>query len=440
MSQSGDESFLPEQAEMHLLEAVGLITSAGANGDTSGSGGDRAGSGGVDPSQQLSLLEEILSAVVRQLLSLMDDEDSLVQYGQQLSEFAAWKFGSMAALIRGHSPKTHGGMSAELFLKATLTVVPVLTEFGKHKVSRSKGIVLFHRIVASVGSRVIEPAVECLPTYIEWAEASDIEFPLQLVNQLMVEYGTSDKQEDILVMVDGMLAMILDKLGSLYGELQAAALEAAEIAKRKLPGEDDEDEVVDTSLEDEKASIQKQYLTFLQHVAGKGCHPAFLSDRNIERFPDILTSIVSGLRGGEDDGITATTGLSLRRPAVTCLSQLTKEWIRDDSNVHPDVEHLLLSFLCENAFPISFGACCDGSLNIQDPQTQVFIGDLGVLVWCLANVRREDTLKYFQDGLLPSLGWHDMAIAELTNLIQENLSETSFRDKFKKMIRKLNSK
>lgn len=436
VTQSGQESLLPEQAEMHLLEAIGLITSAGANGDTSGSGS--SSTEGVDPHMQLSLLEEILSTLVHQLLSLLEDEEAVVRYGQQMAEFAAWKFSSIAALIRGHTPKTHGGNSADLFLKATVSIVPVLAEFGKFKLSRSKGIVLFHRIVASVGSRVIEPAGACLATYIQWADASDIEFPLQLINQLMAEYGNSDRLEDMLIIVDEMLPLILDKLGSLYEELQAA--EVAAKARVEGGGEDDDEEIVDTSLEADKVSIQKHYLLFLQHIACNACHPALLSERNMQRLPDILTNIVSGLRGGEDDGITAIVGLALRRPAVTCLAYLTRAWIREDSSVHPEVENLLLSFICEQGLPISLGACSDGSLNVMDPQTQSFVGDVAVLVWTVAAVRREDTLKYLQDGLLPSLGWPSAAIADMMGLVQDIGTETSFRDRFKKLMRKLNSK
>jgi hypothetical protein len=438
VTHSGQESLLPEQAEMHLLEAIGLITSAGASGDTTGSGGSSAS--GVDPNMQLSLLEDILSTLVHQLLSLLEDEEAVERYGLQMSEFAAWKFASIAALIRGHSPKTHGGNSADLFLKATVSVVPVLAEFGKFKLSRSKGCVLFHRIVASVGSRVIEPAGACLATYIQWSDASDIEFPLQLINQLMAEYGnSSDRHEDMLIVVDEMLPLILDKLGSLYEELQAAEV-AAKARAAGGGGEDEDDDVVDTSLEADKVAIQKHYLLFLQHIACHACHPALLSDRNMQRLPDILTNIVSGLHGGEDDGITTAAGLTLRRPAVTCLSYLTRAWIQEDSSVHPEVENLLLSFICEQGLPISLGACSDGSLNVMDPVTQSFIGDVAVLAWTMAAVRREDTLKYLQDGLLPSLGWPGAAIGEMVGLVQEVCTENSFRDRFKKLIRKLNSK
>ena len=432
LTQGGEEPLLPEQAELHLLEAIGLITSAAAAGEPSGTSE-------VDPAYQLTMLEEILSTIVQQLQQLLSSQEDLSRYGLQFAEFAAWKFGSIAALIRGHTPKTHGGLSADLFLKATLSVVPVLVEFGKYKLSRSKGIVLLHRIVTSVGGRVVEPAGDCLPVFIQWAEASDIEFPLQLINQLILEFGSEshERHDDVLVMVNGMLQGILDKLSSLYAELQVAE-EAAKA--RVVGGVEEGDEIIDTSLEAEKAAIQKQYLTFLQHVACHGCHSAFLSDCNMQRLPDILTNIASGLRGGDDDGISNAVGLTLRRPAVTLLSCLTTSWIQEDSSVHPDVENLLLSFLCEQALPITIGACSEGSLNVVDPQTQSFIGDVGVMLWSLASVRRQDTQKYLQEDLLPNLGWHDAAIAELMSLFRDFGPVNIFRDKFKKLIRKLHSK
>mmetsp|Transcript_24391 Transcript_24391/g.35819 ORF Transcript_24391/g.35819 Transcript_24391/m.35819 type:complete len:1055 (+) Transcript_24391:112-3276(+) len=440
LTQTGHAPPLPEQAELHLLEAVGMMTSSGTQPTDSPQSPSNCNTDVSSVSIQLRLLEDMLSSLVRQLQDLTNEVDSNTRRGgEQLAEAAAWKFGSLAALARGHTPRTHNGSSADMFYQATLSVTPALREFGKYKPSRSKGIVFLHRMVLCVGPRVVESISKCIHIYFECADASDIEFPVQLINQLMVEFG--DKYENVVMLVEDVFQIVINRLGGLYSDLLRASAEAAaaSAAGKSAYEHRQEDTIVDTTLESDKLAIQKQYLVFVQHVAAH-CNAALVSPNNVHRLPEIFSNIMTGLRGGDDDGIGVTVGLPLRRNAVSILSSLAKVWMASDSPVSPDVTGLVVSLLCDQALPVAIGACSDNSLNVSDPQTQGYIADVGILLWSMASVRRDDTISYVQSALLPSLGWHTNAISEVVRLFENSSQLNVFRDSFKKLIRELNNR
>lgn len=448
---SRDDAPLTEQAEMHLLEAVGLMTSAPSMN--------------AKPSQeQLSLLKNMLDILIAQLLEVAQ----LTEYDPEfIAEIAGRKLSSIAALSKGHScPKNSTGAttdsSGELFFNATMSIVPVLHAFSTFKSSRSKAIMCLHRIIQCVGMRATPPLAELLPTFIQHSDVTDIEQPIQVLNQLMAEYGTSDQSglaqnnlNALMEFLDGLYGLVLDRLGEIYGHIMQAI---EEDKAGGVPGHWKEDENDDesneenpqSSLQSEKEQIQKLYVVFIQHITVYGCHPIMLSEKNICRLPDIFGAITSALQGtGEESVVAVASTFPVKRPVLVLLANLTIKWLASEVTVSQDVTNLLASLLCDVAIPLSFRACSDGSVDVKDAVSQGYLGDVGHLVWAMASVKNADTVQFIQMSLLPSLGWPAEAISEVsTMLVAVGQSSPSggvgntrvlsnFKDAFKVLVRKL---
>jgi hypothetical protein len=411
---------------MHLLEAIGLMTSARSVAPEGAALGVFVNN---ESNLQLGLLQEMLGSLVGQLQSLLEDPMRLNRYGEQLAEVAAWKFGSLGALTKGHSPKSHGGEVANMFHSSLESVLPAICEFAKYKQSRSKAIIFLHRMVQCIGSRVLEPCSKCIGTFLEYSEPTDIEHPIQLLNQLMAEFGATAYAASVIEIVDPVLLPVVDRLSGIFSELQ------------QLSASSDHSDSAPDTLEADKLGILKHFLMFLQHVATFHIHPAFLSSRNVHRLPDLLNNIISGIQGGENDGIRVSMGLVLRRSSLLCLTSLVSAWLSPSSpNVPGEVSELLSNLLCNEALPSAFRSFTSGSLNLSDAQVQGYVGEVSNLIWTMSSVvSPQDTHQYINDILLPSLQWPASATNEMKRLLNGNdLGPlNSFREAFKKLIRKI---
>jgi hypothetical protein len=419
---------LPEQAEMHLLEAIGLMTSARSYPV------EGAAAVNNEAHLQLSLLREILGSLVDQLLSLTDSR-RISRYGEQMAEIVAWKFGSLGALTKGHSPKSHNGDVANLFNSALNSILPTICEFAKFKQSRSKGIIFLHRMVQCISDRVLEPCSKCIGVFLEYSEPNDVEHPIQLLNQLMAEFGSTPHVSSVVEIVDPVLLPVVDRLSAIYSDLQQLSASSDQILSANAV-------TSETTLEAEKLNILKQYLMFLQHVATFHIHPALVSPRNLHRLPDLLNNVISGIQGGENDGIRVSMGLILRRSSLMCLTSLVSAWLSpsSSSSSSPEVHELLSNVLCNEALPTAFRSFTSGALNLGDAQVQGYVGEVSNLIWTMsAVVSPQETHGYIQTILLPSLQWPPVAINEMARLLDgKDLGQlNTFREAFKKLIRKL---
>ena len=449
---STDDAPLTEQAEMHLLEAVGLMTSApSAHGKPS--------------QEQLSLLKNMLDILIAQLVEVTQ----LTEYDPDfIAEIAGRKLSSIAALSKGHScPKNSAAPedgSAELFYNATLSIVPMLHAFSPFKPARSKAVMCLHRIIQCVGIRATAPLAELLPSFIRNSDVTDIDQPIQVLNQLMAEYGTADEEASdfaletlnlLMEFLDGLCGLVLDRLGEIYSQIIEAIEEqksSGNTAKWQQEDNDDESNEggAQSSLQTEKESIQKLYVTFIQHITVYGCHPILLSEANINRLPDIFGAITTALQGGGEESAAAVAStFNVKRPVLISLANLTIKWLASGVAISQEVTNLLVSLLCDVAIPLSFRACSDGSIDVSDAASQGYLGDIGHLVWAMAIVKNNDTIHFLQESLLPSLGWPTEGIAELISMLAAVNQSTSpsnsgntrvlsnFKESFKVLIRKL---
>lgn len=415
---------MAEQAEMHLLEAIGLMTSARSVAPEG-----VATFVNTEANLQLGLLQEMLGSLVEQLQSLLQDPIRLSRYGEQLAEVAAWKFGSLGALTKGHSLKSHAGQVAKMFHSSLESILTVICEFAKYKQSRNKAIIFLHRMVQCIGHHVLESCSKCIETLLEFSEPTDIDHPIQLLNQLMAEFGTTHYAPSVIEIVDPVLLLVVDRLSGIFNELQ------------QLSASSDHAESTPDTLEAEKLGILKHFLMFLQHVATFHIHPVFLSPRNVHRLPDLLQNVISGIQGGENDGIRVSMGLVLRRSSLLCLTSLVSAWLSlSSSNVPGEVRDLLSNLLCNEALPSAFRSFTSGSLNLSDAQVQGYVGEVANLIWTMSSVvSPQDTHQYINGILLPSLQWPASASNEMSRLLNgSDLGPlNSFREAFKKLIRRI---
>lgn len=448
LTQTGSPPPLPEQAEMHLLEAIGLMTSARSyipennsnnNNNQISTSNNNATNNPEEAHLQLSLLQDMLSSLVNQLLSLLSDSNRVNRYGEQLSEIVAWKFGSLGALTKGHSPKSHNGEVSNLFYGASISILPVICEFAKYKQSRNKSIIFLHRMVQCIGYRVIELCPQSIGIFLEYSDITDFDHPVQLLNQLMSEFGTTSYNQLIYPIINEHFLIVINRLSLFYNELQQ--LSSNDISTSSI----EQQQQHETSLEADKFTILKQLSTFLQTITSYRCDTILYSEINLHRLPEILSIIINGLHGGENDGIRIIQGIPLRRFSLTTLSNLINSWLSPQSinNIQLDVKNLFSSILCEEALPIIFRSLTSGSMNLSDAQVQGYIGDIAGLIWTMKSTLPNDTRDYFQQRLFPSLSsirWSDIAIVELSRLLESNEEQlgslNNFREAFKKLVRK----
>jgi hypothetical protein len=96
--------------------------------------------------------------------------------------------------------------------------------------------------------------------------------------------------------------------------------------------------------------------------------------------------------------------------------------------------------LCNEALPTAFRSFTSGALNLGDAQVQGYVGEVSNLIWTMSSVvSPQETHRYIQSILLPSLQWPPQAINEMSRLLDgKDLGQlNTFREAFKKLIRKL---
>lgn len=361
---------------------------------------------------QLQLLSEMLNVLTGQLKDILMNSH-FDRYGEQLSELVGRKFSSMSALARGHSVR--GSVpSADLFREATSTGVVILEALAQYRVVRNKGIIFLHRMVPCIGGVIVDIAQKCISIFIQYSDSSDIDHSIQLLNQFMNEFNGQ-----CINAIDNNLGLVIDKIGQLYSALPPGSSSDAE---------------TDSTLENDKVSLQKLFLTFMQNVTGFNCHNALASPTNIHRLPEIFRNFITGLQGG-GMGISLAAGYCLRRISIVSLTNLSKHWLCSPSCVADHVVNLLITTLCDEALPVVFRLCAQ---EPADPQAQGFIIDAGGLLWTMASVRKAEVVHYLQAVLLPGLGWPQPPIISLINLLNEpGMTLGAFRDSFKKLMKQI---
>ena len=468
---------LSEGAELHLLEAIGLITSStycyweGGAVDSSDSNPDavvrykqKEAEAQSQKRQRQQTLEEVIRLLSGYIHSILS-HPQLARYSEDLGARVAHKLSSLSSLAKGHSYKSRAKHpdtafdAAESFSIATTAAVAIANTLGHVPLIRGKCIIFYHRMITCMGVKSLEPlgrsvfpllahcdgkrtdskddAVMC------YSSEGSCEEVLQLLNQAMIEF-----QWGAFLLVENCFSSALKKCWALSADLESNAFVPSTGDNGQHVDEvfSNKDQVEAPHFEAERILLQKQSLVFLQHIATYQCDQALYSDRNSMFLTTVFQEeLLVGLQGGRGR-ISCSGGIPLRKAATGALTGLVKAWLtpldsgsvpKDYPTVPPHLASALWSFLKEKALPTAFRACTDGtSLDLRDASAQALLVDIGALLWTLSTPScMQEELRVYLDEALPALGWPPSATATLLAMLKAVTPLGTFKENFKKFIR-----
>ena len=428
LTQSGQPCPLTESAELSLLESVGLMTAAAFHTQATQAQAQAQSqdAGSSSCVVATSLLTEMLASLSSQVVELAG-HPQFDRYRDHLSELAGRKIGSIGALCKGHTLKQSSPLSVSFsaLLSSTLaTIGPSLITLIKYKNTKARAFILLHRMVSCAGVGVLPLATVFLPTSLQYVtEFADIEAPIQLVNQLMIDFNSG-----ALPIVNNVFSLVLDKMAVLMAMTKAAAAVGG--------GGGSEGDIV---------SLQKLYLSLLNNITLFNCTPCLYSPENHPRLAtDVLSALLQGVQGQvSGEPISLSPSIPLRRLCITIITSLAKAWFGPVTRTqHPsEVSEFFVSFLLQQVVPAMLQSLCNGSIPniLTDALSQQLVGDVSQLMWTLSAVAHDDFLSYLRNLLL-TLQWPETAIATLIGHLDGSTSGqamNTFRDTFKKFIKQL---
>lgn len=291
------KSPISEQSEMYLCETVALLTSHFSAGFNNNDNGSSTGT-------------ELLRAIVDAQLSQMHTALCLFAEQPQLTEalcaVVTRRMSALAGLTKGFSCKANPA-AVSVFEQATTAVVAVAQRLSFQRGLRAKILVFLHRMVSCIGERILPYEEQVLPALLAAADATDADDVVQVLNQLMVEYG-----RDALSVVDKLFLSVVDKYSALSATLESSSTTtvattsisstSTDTTTTTVPG------VVAPHLQSERLSLHRQYLLFLQHLACFNCAATLFNPAHLHRLEGILYSVVlEGISGGSPAGQRGAT-------------------------------------------------------------------------------------------------------------------------------------
>ena len=478
-SGSTSKVMLSESAELHLLEAIGLITSSTycyLEGDGAGEIDNNISAAllkqqqkqvevQVQMRQRQQTLEEVIRLISGHIHSLLSFPQ-LSKYTEEIGAVVAHKVSCLSSLAKGHSYKSRAKHpdttfdAAISFDAAASAAVAAATTLGRIAAVRGKCVIFHHRMIMCAGLRSLEALSHSVPLLLSYCDSRAVDTSkegggvnltegnsdevLQLLNQAMLEF-----QGAALITVDACLTPALKKCWSLSAELEKNAYvplphvlcDGQHPSAVNRTGSSDalKVEVEAPHFQAERILLQKQSLVFLQHISTQQCDQALYSDRNSSLLSAIFDDeILVGLQGGRGR-ISAAGGIPLRKAATGTLTGLVKAWLSNPSP-HPIPSTLsaaLWSFMKEKALPTILRSCTDGvSLDLRDAAAQAYLVDVGTFLWTLSSPTcQEEQLRIYLTEALPALGWSQNAASVLLNMLAAQTPLGTFKENFKKFIR-----
>lgn len=466
---------LSDSSELHLLEAIGLITSStycSWDGEAPSSSQDsedviqsklqqKEAEMQLQRRRRQQTLEEVIHLISGHIHSLLS-HPQLQRYTDELASLVAHKVSCLSSLAKGHSYKSrlkHPESSFDAALAfdvAAAAVVAAAHSLGRISAVRGKCVIFHHRMVLCMGLKALDALGHSMPLLLSHCDSKQLdsvkenssavisegssEEVLQLLNQAMLEF-----QNGALNLVDACLNPALKKCWLLSAELESISYvptsQQPAGATTNNPDGGTKVNIEAPHFQAERISLQKQSLVFLQHVATQQCDQALYSDRNSQLLPTIFDNeILIGLQGGRGR-ISKQGGIALRKAATCTLTGLVKSWLSDSSSsTHPipsSLSSALWSFLKEKALPTVLNSCTDGtSLDLRDAAAQAFLVDVGTFLWTLSSPTcQQEQLRVYLSEALPALGWSINAATVLQNMLATTTPLGTFKENFKKFIR-----
>lgn len=409
----GRSSILNPTSELHLLDAIGIITSSSYS---------------LTPElrqKQLQLLSDMIRVIMGQIDSVLSNP-LLSRYMEELAEVISHKVNSFSNLARGHHYKERPE-SIELFGQASQAVVNSLQVLGAAQIVRNKSLMFAHRMIKCMGSQSMEVIHSIFGLLLTHSDLKDTEDVVQLLNQSILEYDAGSMS-----LIDSYLGKVINKFLTLFETFNAL-----------YPCGDGIIEA--PHVETERASLQRQYLGFIYHVCTNSTVLLLSKPQQSIFLQGIFENIRFGLQGGRGK-ICTQLQIPIRKSAVGILVGLVKAWGNtianksEVSDISAELRQAFYSFLYDQAIPLILGSCTDRvSINLKDAATQGLLVEIASLLWTMHSLNPIETISYFRQ-LLVALGWpEEPARTFITLLSNANMPVGTFKDSFKQFIRSLMS-
>lgn len=362
-----------EAAELHLLEASSHLTSLLPHGPKgwaavralNGSAGEAAVA--EVQATQTELLQKMIAVLAHQIQQCLASAPQTypMVYSEHVLDTIGHKILSVAALAKGHKHKSHPATSL-LFAPPAGLIVTVITQCGMSSLVRSKACVFLHRMVVCLGKEVSQLLAHpgCFLHLLQEADAGDVDTVVQVLSNFVVEF-----KEESLALVEFVLPQVVRK----YQQLGDGVEAQAQLCEGGLPSQ----------LDADRASLQRQYLLFIQNLAAGGCHEALISPGNVHMLEHIFKGVLLGLQGGGRGCGASVLGIPMRKSAVVILTALAAPWSRP--LVAAELSDAFRSFLLQQAIPSILFDLTDGhTLNLSDAATHNLLVEVGGLIWTVS--------------------------------------------------------
>lgn len=344
--------------------------------------------------RQLTVLHELSNVLVKQVQEFLAHTD-INRYGNELAEATAHKISCLASLAKGLTARLHAEHTS-LFQHAAIAVVSACHSFGAYAVVRAKTVIFLHRMVAMLGSGVLDLLGHMYPALLQYSDSTDTDHVVQVLNQATVEF-----QSQCGALTDAVFGLTCDKYDELLQRFEAAQMENRWIAEQSsnatlaglgIANNNNQDAVTEAPHIDlERASLQRQYIAFLSHICTQGCEVILLSPANQHRLEGMLAHFLRAIRGegvavalpnaysnanvasaasskaSEVPRISVQAGLVMRKSAIASLLGLCKAWepaaLQDAqraNNLPPQIVHAFRNFMFEQALPLCLGGIATG--------------------------------------------------------------------------------
>lgn len=432
---------LTNQAELYLLETVGIVTS-----NDSGNLGDRA-------QQQHMLFAQMLDVVIQQMDTVLQ-HPQFSQFPQECADVLAHKVNSLASLSKGRKINTHEN-SIPLFIRAAEAVIKCLQASPGAPLLRLKSIVFIHRMVPCMkATHVVFLASQCVPMLIQYADTqakdnsySNTDQIIQMVNQLMIEY-----KSEAVELVCASLPHVLDKITAAQEALEKTVVSS---------------EVEAPHISAERSSLIKLKLLFLNHVANYGCQAALYQydASSVEKgysSTATMTFALAVIEGSLGHSFGGSTDIAHKKSAVGMVMGLSKVWLLESGAVPSYIRQMFMSMMYDRVLPSLLQSCYmssdptfggKSSLALQDAQVIGYVSDIGALLYTIVfhsvGVPDPYLTTYLQTQLLVALHWPASSINALVQLLSPGAPTAAsngapvvplvgtYKESFKKLIRSM---
>ena len=462
--QDQDQGGLDEEAEVHLLEALSLLTSS-ANSDR-----DRGPNPSPNPSQQQlfqsALLQQLLQTLSSQIHSLSSLVGCLPDHVPPSKEIGAGseaeaevppavgmlarRIHGAASLCCGFTHRTHSSASPHFEGAFTAVLSSLLAPTGPQWQSplrygpvRASTVVLTHKALLAVGPRCLQLQLQVQGQTLLLLAAllrtllgqRDLDYVPQLLNQIMVEFRQA------------AVDLVADLLPAVFDRLSQAGLEQGRSAQG---GEEA------PHMAAERASPRRQLLLLLQHVSTHDCQAAFfcspMHERYLEATLEMTMSCLQGRILNSSSSLPSQASvpagdsaliLPLQRAALVILTALSKAWLPPaaEGGMAPPLQlrEAFRSFLFSSALPALLLALSDPrNINARDANAQGVLAEAASLLWTVVSSYQAGEAEL---AVVQTAGavWPAEACNRLAQLLGGARSAPlgTFRESFKQMIRSL---